>query len=141
MAPMPNAAAPRSLPSPRTLLWVSVGVAVITIVLKTLAWYVTAPVVALERPRVLDAFGRSAAMTRGRRWDLFWATVVLCLALLLTVALLSALTAGLFWIFGRGPATGMAEAVSAVVTSVVASVWAGCAYLELRSLEAAPPAD
>ena len=41
MAPMPNAAAPRSLPSPRTLLWVSVGVAVITIVLKTLAWYVT----------------------------------------------------------------------------------------------------
>lgn len=41
MAPMPNSAAPRSLSSPRTLLWVSVGVAVITIVLKTLAWYVT----------------------------------------------------------------------------------------------------
>ncbi|MDR3454512.1 MAG: cation diffusion facilitator family transporter [Rhodoferax sp.] len=38
---MPNSAAPRSLSSPRTLLWVSVGVAVITIVLKTLAWYVT----------------------------------------------------------------------------------------------------
>ncbi|TAM36188.1 MAG: cation diffusion facilitator family transporter, partial [Burkholderiaceae bacterium] len=38
---MPNVAAPRSTPSPRTLLWVSVGVAVITIVLKTLAWYVT----------------------------------------------------------------------------------------------------
>lgn len=110
-------------------------------VLLALAWYVTAPVVALERSRVLDAFRRSAAMTRNHRWNLFWATVVLCLVLLLTVALLSALTAGLFWIFGRGPATGMAEAVSAVVTSVVASVWAACVYLELRSLEAAPAAD
>ncbi len=41
MAAMPNPAVARSTPSPRTLLWVSVGVAVITIVLKTLAWYVT----------------------------------------------------------------------------------------------------
>ncbi|TAL70612.1 MAG: cation transporter, partial [Burkholderiaceae bacterium] len=38
---MPNPAAPRLTPSPRTLLWASVGVAVITIVLKTLAWYVS----------------------------------------------------------------------------------------------------
>lgn len=39
---MPNlAAVPRSTPSPRALLWVSVAVAVVTIVLKTLAWYVT----------------------------------------------------------------------------------------------------
>ena len=29
------------LPSPRTLLWASVGVAIITITLKTLAWYIT----------------------------------------------------------------------------------------------------
>jgi cation diffusion facilitator family transporter len=35
-----SAAAPR-LPSPRTLLWASVGVALITITLKTLAWYIT----------------------------------------------------------------------------------------------------
>lgn len=38
---MPNPAAPRSTPSPRTLLWASVAVAAVTIVLKTLAWYVT----------------------------------------------------------------------------------------------------
>jgi cation diffusion facilitator family transporter len=41
MTTMPNPAAPRLTPSPRTLLWASVGVAVITIVLKTLAWYVS----------------------------------------------------------------------------------------------------
>jgi cation diffusion facilitator family transporter len=41
MSPMPNPAAPRSTPSPRTLLWASVAVAAVTIVLKTLAWYVT----------------------------------------------------------------------------------------------------
>ena len=34
------ASTPR-LPSPRTLLWASVGVAIITITLKTLAWYIT----------------------------------------------------------------------------------------------------
>ena len=32
------------LPSPRTLLWASVGVAIITITLKTLAWYITGSV-------------------------------------------------------------------------------------------------
>jgi len=37
-----NSTAPRfQLPSPRTLLWASVAVAIITITLKTLAWYIT----------------------------------------------------------------------------------------------------
>ena len=40
-----NSAAPRKLlPSPRALLWASVAVAVITITLKTMAWYITGSV-------------------------------------------------------------------------------------------------
>ncbi|MBK9571776.1 MAG: cation transporter [Rhodoferax sp.] len=40
-----NSAAPRKpLPSPRALLWASVAVAIVTITLKTLAWYITGSV-------------------------------------------------------------------------------------------------
>ena len=86
-------------------------------VILAMAWSAALPALVLENRGVFEAFGRSAALTRKRRWSIF------LLSFLVGIVVLVAETV-LFAIFGgfNGIVSGHANAASTVLSSLLSVV-------------------
>jgi hypothetical protein len=107
------------------------------------AWLVVVPAYIVEKPGIIGAFGRSAALTRGHRWPIFGLMIIYSLAVLiidfaarplLGLPLLSnrvVFPVG-FWVFNT---------VLRMITMVISSTGTAVIYYLLRaSKEGAGPA-
>jgi hypothetical protein len=96
-------------------------------------WAVIVPVVVLERSGTFAAFGRSAELTKGNRWQVF-AIVVLLVLLQGAISFVLGLVAGAvgesFVLYA------LANLATAVITAPLTSLAATVIYLELRRLRA-----
>lgn len=63
------------------IIGVAIGLVLIVVpgVILYCMWYVTIPAAVLERPGIFGAFSRSAALTKGHRWEIFGIIVVMWL--------------------------------------------------------------
>ena len=96
-------------------------------------WAVVAPVVVVERPGGLDAFGRSRALVRGHGWQVF-GVIVMVIVLVLAVAI----AAGIL-IASVGDAGGaVAGWVLSVVAAPVSALAAAVLYFALRVAHGEP---
>jgi hypothetical protein len=92
-------------------------------------WAVVAPVVVLERPGVLAAFGRSRALVRGNGWQTFGVVLILALLVQLVAVALDA--------SAESASTGVGIVVRVVIGVLigpVSSLAAAVLYFELRRL-------
>lgn len=105
-------------------------------VMMAMAWIVAAPALVVERTGVFGALGRSADLTRGRRWPIFALAVLFFIAQTVVQQVLISLMGVVF-----GGATPFAQvlnqlpvsAVLGVVVGVVLSAGIASIYYELRS--------
>lgn len=105
-------------------------------IMMAVAWIVAAPVLVIERTGVFGAFGRSADLTRGRRWPIFGLVFLYSIAQSAVQQVLNSLMSVAF-----GAATPLARilnplpagAVLGVAASVVVSAGIASIYYELRS--------
>jgi hypothetical protein len=103
------------------------------LILMTL-WAVVAPVVVLERPGVLAAFGRSRELVRGDAWQTF--------AVVLILSLLAQLLAAALDATAESASTGVGIVVRVVIGVLLgplSALAAAVLYFELRRLRAARP--
>ncbi len=97
-------------------------------------WFVLAPVVVLEGPGILPAFGRSRALVRGHGWPVFGVAIVT-----LVVELLVSLTLGATVLPLGGAVSSFVQAAvgNTLVTPFVA-VAATLTYFQLHDCQADP---
>lgn len=128
------------------LFGIGVGIGFILLIIPGLflltIWAVVAPVVVVERPGILSAFGRSRELVRGHGWMVF-GVIVLIIVLVLIVSALAALAnealgnvagAVVQWLAGTLTAPVAALAASVLYFALVAAAAPGSAVPE------APPA-
>lgn len=99
-------------------------------------WAVVAPVVVLERPGVLAAFGRSRELVRGNGWQTFGVVLVLALLVQLVAVAIDA--------SAESASTGVGIVVRVIVGVLVGPVSALAAavlYFELRRLHGGATTD
>lgn len=84
-------------------------------------WSVVAPVIVLERPGVLNAFGRSRALVRGNGWNVFAVIVIVFLAVAVISTAAGVASASLGSL-GRALVQWAVDAALAPVTALSASV-------------------
>jgi hypothetical protein len=111
-------------------------------------WYVSAPVVVVERRGVFGALGRSADLTRGYRW---WVFVVLLVVVgfVLVILTFSGLLSGLavyIAVSGRDMSwlptiMGVASAIIGTVQTALLGTIPTATYIELRDLQEGPEAQ
>jgi hypothetical protein len=106
-------------------------------VLLGLAWTVVGPVLVEERPPVLDAFGRSAALTRNTRLNIFGLLLILVAAEIITALVFVLISAP----FPQPLAAALIMPVYTTVAGVVTAVVVAAIYDELRRLEAGRAGD
>ncbi len=94
---------------------------------------VVAPVTVIERPGVLQAFGRSRALIRGNGWNVFGVILLVFLAVVV-VSLAAGIAADSLGSVGRSLVQWAVNAALAPVTALSASVL----YFELRQPQADP---
>jgi hypothetical protein len=70
-------------------------------VMLALAWCVVVPIFVVERPNIMDVFGRSAALTRGNRWRILGLFCIFIVAILV-VELVFGIVGGLTNIISLG---------------------------------------
>jgi hypothetical protein len=96
-------------------------------------WAVVAPVVVVERPGGLDAFGRSRALVRGHGWQVF-GVIILVIVLVLAVGI----TTGIL-VSSVGDAGGViAGWVLSVVVAPISALAAAVLYFALRVAHGEP---
>jgi hypothetical protein len=124
------------------LFGLGVGVGFILLIIPGLIllvmWSVVAPVTVLERPGVLNAFGRSRELVRGNGWNVFGVIVLVFLAVVV-ISVAAGIGADSLGSVGRALVQWAVNAALAPVTALSASVL----YFELRrqggdSLTSAP---
>lgn len=106
-----------------------------------LAWSVTVPVYVQEKVGIFEAFGRSAALTKGARWRIFLTMLILVIGLWLCsipLAMISAAAGAMGSVMFLSVFAGVISALGSMVTvTVQASI-----YVELRDVkEGVAPAD
>jgi hypothetical protein len=84
-------------------------------------WSVAAPVVVIERPGVLGAFGRSRELVRGYGWPVF-GTVVLVFLLVIAASIAAALIGVVLGDVGRAVLSWIFDALTQPVAALTASV-------------------
>jgi hypothetical protein len=96
-------------------------------------WAVIAPVVVVERPGGLDAFGRSRALVKGHGWQVF-GVIVLVILLILVVAIATGIL-----VTSIGDAGGAAVGwVLSVLVAPVSALAAAVLYFALRVAHGEP---
>jgi hypothetical protein len=96
-------------------------------------WAVIAPVVVVERPGGLDAFGRSRALVKGHGWQVF-GVIILVIVLILVVAIATGIL-----ITSIGDAGGAAVGwVLSVAVAPVSALAAAVLYFALRVAHGEP---
>jgi hypothetical protein len=100
-------------------------------------WAVIAPVIVLERSRVLSAFGRSRGLVRGNGWPVFGVIVIFFLILLVVGFLFGAIGAA-----AGGVGRVIFDFVASVLTAPLVALAASVLYYRLRAAkgEAGVPA-
>jgi hypothetical protein len=96
-------------------------------------WAVVAPVVVVERPNGLDAFGRSRALVKGHGWQVF-GVIILVIALLLAVGVATGIMIASVGDAG-GALTGW---VLSVVVAPISALAAAVLYFALRVAHGEP---
>jgi len=96
-------------------------------------WAVVAPVVVVERPKGLDAFGRSRALVRGHGWQVF-GVIVIVIVLLLVVAIVTGILIGSVGDGGGAIAGWVLSVIAAPVSALAAAVL----YFALRVAHGEP---
>lgn len=135
-----------------TLALMVAGVALLVpAIILYIMWCVAAPALVAEDIGVLEAFGRSRALTKGNRWKIFGLFLVLVVILWVFFALVT----GIFLATGIAPSivAGMAETgtvpilfmlFSAVANTLMTAVMGALVarlYLELRTAKEGPMTD
>ena len=118
---------------------------VVPAIILTTVWYVSAPLVVVERSGVFAALGRSADLTRGERWSVF-AVLLITLGFFLLVFMLSNVVSGIGIAIsarsgdfsGLALLTAIAGAISATLQTVLTSAISTAVYVELRGLKEGP---
>jgi hypothetical protein len=99
-------------------------------------WAVIAPVIVIERARIMESFGRSRELVRGNGWPVFGSIVV---ALLITVIVGGILTA-IASAIADGPILRIVfSALASTLTAPIAALVAAVLYYRLIAI-APPPA-
>jgi hypothetical protein len=106
------------------LLLVVPGLILLTI------WAVAIPVTVLERPGILEAFGRSRELVKGNGWNVFGVLVVLFLIQFVVTLILVAIFIGIGDFVGYAIGSLIATVLIAPLTGIAATVL----YLELRRI-------
>lgn len=102
-------------------------------VMIAIAWSVAAPAFVVERMPWMDAFGRSAELTRGSRWRILALFLVL-LVIFIAVGIVVGIPAGILgWL--APPIRPLFQALSATVDAMVGAATAAALYVELRRLK------
>lgn len=106
-------------------------------VMMALAWVAATPVLVVERTGVFGALGRSADLTRGRRWPILGLVVLSSFAIGIVQNIVTGIVGGLFSAgaspLGQLTAQLPVGAVIGVAASVVTSTGVAALYYELRS--------
>lgn len=102
------------------------------------AWLVAVPVRVVENTGITETFSRSAALTKGYRWPIFWLMILYSIASVL-VSLLVTRMAGVSFaqantVTNNIPYIVMTWAVQ-VVLAIVTSVGVSAVYYELRTVK------
>jgi hypothetical protein len=93
-------------------------------------WAVVAPVIVLERSRVLAAFGRSRALVRGNGWPVFGVIAIFFLILLVVGFLFGAIGAS-----AGGVGRVIFDFVASVLTAPLVALAASVLYYRLRAVK------
>jgi hypothetical protein len=96
-------------------------------------WAVIAPVVVVERPDGLSAFGRSRALVKGHGWQVF-GVIVIVIVLLLVIGIATAILIGAVGDAGGALAGWILSVVAAPISALVAAVL----YFALRVAHGEP---
>jgi MFS family permease len=101
-------------------------------------WSVAIPVTVLERPGILDAFGRSRQLVKGNGWNVFGVLLVLFLIQFVATLVLVGIFVGIGSFVGAFIGSLIATVLFAPLSAIAATVL----YLELLRIRegAAPPA-
>jgi hypothetical protein len=100
-------------------------------------WWVTIPVIVVERADITTAFGRSRELTSGRRWAVFGLFVLYAVAQQLITWVAAAVFGGIFGMSGNFAHAILAGALAAVAVGILFSayfaVMTAVGYYHLRS--------
>jgi hypothetical protein len=102
-------------------------------------WSVVAPVMVIERPGVIEAFGRSRELVRGYGWSVF-GTIVLVFLLVIAASIAAALIGLALGDVGRAILSWIFDALTQPVAALTSSVLY-FTLLQVRGPGEAPPAE
>jgi hypothetical protein len=129
---------------PLLLLGIMIGLAcmvgfmllIVPGVMLAIAWCVAIPAYVVERPNLMDTFGRSADLTRGNRWTIFGLFVLYVIVVLIIEMVLMGLFGGLVRAILSGGSTLAIRVIVAplinVANALVGATGAAVLYVELR---------
>lgn len=103
-------------------------------VILALAWSVAFPALVVEDRGVFNAFGRSAALTRGKRWSIFLLFFIVVLVTIIVELVLFAVFGGFQGLVSRTPslATTAVSQLLAVITVPFGAVLSTALFNQLR---------
>ena len=106
-------------------------------IMMAIAWVAATPVLVVERTGVFAALGRSADLTRGRRWPIFGLVILSSFAIGIIQNIIIGVVGGLFSVgasrMGQLTAQLPVSAMIGVAASVLTSTGIAALYYELRS--------
>jgi hypothetical protein len=104
-------------------------------IMLAVAWCVAIPAYVVERPGIMEAFGRSAELTRGNRWAIFGLFVIYFIAAIV-IQLVVTMIGGVAGLAAGGSPPLISRVLLMplvqVVSTLVASTGAAVLYAELR---------
>jgi hypothetical protein len=139
-----SSAAPFILPlvGAGILAGLAIGIGLILLIVPGLIlltiWAVIAPVIVIEKSRVMASFGRSRELVRGNGWQVFGAIVVAFLIVIIGGIVFTAIAASI----ADGPLLRIVfSALASTITAPVSALVAAVLYFRLRAFEgvAEPP--
>jgi hypothetical protein len=100
-------------------------------------WAVLAPVVVVERPGVIPAFGRSRELVRGNGWQVFGVIVILFIIQFIAVLILTSIIVG---ILTNAVGVAIAQLIAYVLIAPLSALAAATMYFELLRIHGGQPA-
>jgi hypothetical protein len=97
-------------------------------------WALVSPVVVIERPGVIPAFGRSRELVRGHGWQVLGVVVIVAIS----IAILRSILNGIAGSSDSLVAYAIADLVTNVALAPVAALAAAVMYFELRRMKGEP---
>ncbi len=124
-------------------LFVGVGVGLVLLVVPgvvlAIMWSMSLPVLALEGSKVFAAFPRSAALTKGARWQIFLLMLVLMVGGFIASALLGLLISLPLGLFGLGAlGMGLGSAFISCALQIVGAAGSAVVYHQLKATKEGP---